>query len=389
MKQKLSAMKYIKNNKWRVAVLIVSLSLCFVLTYLTNFMLSSTEETFRVILLENTKSVQYVRLAGSSLGIDVKHLDDESISRRYGEKNRELVEKLKKHKGVKDVMYSGIVYNTITAAVGSWGVEIPLTTKEETVRFVKHYGAEIVDGRMPEKPGEVVLDRAAMKNIGYELGEYFNKEACGERYQIVGVLDSERYLGCGIPTEDYPGNPTIVILSDGSIEDVSLLLKEEGIIVRETYDEIFDRKSGAEELKTEIVDIIGVSTTIVYVGILILLSISLFIVYSMYLRDRHNEWCLYCSIGYSRKEIYYSILRELFFTFAVSLIIGAVIIILSMFVLDFIMMKPQGLRCRYFSPETLGEILCAYMLLIGLLQIPVRYALYRIRTIDAMDEELY
>lgn len=388
MKQKLSAMKYIKNNKWRVAVLIVSLSLCFVLTYLTNFLLSSTEETFRVILMENTKSVQYVRLAGSSLGIDVENLDD-SINLQYDEKSLELVSKLKKHKGVKDVNYSQVIYNEITAAVGMWGVEIPLVLKEDVENIIKHYETKITEGRMPENPGEVVLDRAAIKNSGYKLGEYFNEETCGKAFKIVGILDSERYLGCGIQTEKYWGAPVIMILSDGSIEDVSLLLEEEGITVRETYDTVNDRKNGEKELRKEIVDVIGVSTTIVYVGILILLSISLFIVYSMYLRDRHNEWCLYCSIGYSRKEIYYSILRELLFTFAVALVAGVIIIILSMFVLDFAMMKPQGLKCRYFSPETLGEILCAYALLIGFLQIPVRYALYRIRTIDAMDDELY
>ena len=80
MPQKLSAMKYIRNNKRRVSVLVVSLCLCFVLTYLTQFLLSSLEETVTPIVMENTKKIQYISLAGSSLGLDVEHLEDGELS---------------------------------------------------------------------------------------------------------------------------------------------------------------------------------------------------------------------------------------------------------------------------------------------------------------------
>ena len=94
MKQKLSAMKYIKNNKRRIAVLVVSLALCFMLTYLVNFLLSSTEETFRIVTVDNAEKIQYVSLAGSSLGMDVEHMDQEEIHPLYLEKNLQLAEYL-------------------------------------------------------------------------------------------------------------------------------------------------------------------------------------------------------------------------------------------------------------------------------------------------------
>ena len=59
MWQKLSAMKYIKNNKRRVSVLIVSLVLCFVLFYLVKFLLSVTVVTFRVMTVGNAEKIQY------------------------------------------------------------------------------------------------------------------------------------------------------------------------------------------------------------------------------------------------------------------------------------------------------------------------------------------
>ena len=53
MPQKLSAINYIKNNVRRVVVLTVSLGLSFVLVYLTQFMLSTTEESFKRIVFQN------------------------------------------------------------------------------------------------------------------------------------------------------------------------------------------------------------------------------------------------------------------------------------------------------------------------------------------------
>lgn len=389
--QKLSAMRYIKNNKRRVAVLAVSLCLCMVLTYLTNFLLLSTEETFKVVLLDNSKKIQYVSLAGSSIGVDITNTDTEALRQEYIDKHMELAEKLKKYEGVKDTYYTYVIYNKIVAALGEWGIEVPLVEASQLDKLIEHYGAGICEGRMPENPGELVFDKASMSNTGYKVGDYFDEENCGTTYKIVGMLDSESYWGCGIkPDKDWENtnNMYIVILSDGSIEDVSKLLEQEGIYVRETYDTVVDVKHGKHDIKIEITDVISTSTSIVYIFILILLSISLFIVYTTYLRDRHDEWCLYCSIGYSRGEIYRSILRELAFSFCIAIVGGMLLIAISVLGIDYLMLKPAGLQCRYLYTDTIVEILCSYALLFGILQVPVRYALYKIRTIDAIDDEL-
>ncbi|MBQ3512823.1 MAG: ABC transporter permease [Lachnospiraceae bacterium] len=389
MEQKLSAMRYVKNNKRRVAVLVVSLSLCFMLTYLVNFLLSSTEETFRIMLVDNTEKIQYVRLAGSSLGIDVEHVEQEELHQLYLEKNLELTEKLKGYEAVSEAFYAQILYNEVKAAIGEWQGEIPLVEKEQVPIILEHYGTKVCEGRMPEHPGEIVLDRASMKNGDYELNDYFDMESLDDTVKIVGILDCDSYFGCGIPSEEYQLSTSIVILSDGSIQDITTLLEQEGIFVREGFDTVVDAKVGKEDLQKNVIDVIGKSESVIYIGVMLLLSLSLYIVYTMYLRDRRNEWCLYCSIGYSKKEIYRSILRELFFTFGLAVVIGAGLTMMLVVGLDFGMIRPMGIRCRYFYPETILEILCAYMLLIGLLQIPIRYALYKIRTIDAMEDDLY
>ncbi len=388
MPQKLSAMKYIKNNKRRVYVLIVSLGLCFALIYLTQFLLSSTEETIRPILLDNTRKIQYINLAGSSLGIDVKHLSDEEIAAEYEQKIHALAERLEAHPGVKAVYYAPVVYVNLVLVVGDMGVEIPLLPQEDVSAVLSYFGGELTEGRMPENPGELVLDSASMKNSGYRIGNYLYEQGYGKTYKIVGILDCGSYFGCGIPDDGWTWNYQLVVLSE-SIEDMSAVLLEEGVRVRENFDNVADYTEGVKMMKEEVTDVIGGSVKYIYVGITVLLFVSLTLVYTSYLRDRHNEWCLYCSIGFSRKELYFSILRELLFSFAAGLLIGGAVISFSAVVLKYVMLEPQGLRCRYFHPQTLGEILCSYVLLLGVLQIPVRYALYRIRTVDAIDDDLY
>ena len=386
MPQKLSAIKYLKNNKRRASVLVVSLALCFMLTYISQFLLSSSTETFRTPVMETTGKLQYISLSGGALGIDFDNLEQETLIEEYDRKNAELAEKLKKHDGVKNVYCFQIVYCLLTPVVGRLAYEVPLGSKEEISELMEYMGVGLSEGRMPEAPGEIVLDGASMKNNRYELNGYFNEDNYGEKYRIVGILDGNAYFGCGIRSEEIYTD-MITVLSD--IEDISAELRKEGIEVRENYDTVVDRRWGENFLKAEVEDVIGNSTVFIYAGILILLSISLIVVYTMYLRDRRNEWCLYCSIGYSRKTIYFAIVRELLFTFAAALVIGGAVTALSVVLLDHLIIKEQGLRCRYFYPQTLWEITCSYVMILGILQIPVRYALYRIRTIDAIDDDLY
>ena len=388
MAQRLFAMKYIKNNKRRIAVLVVSLGLCIVLTYMTNFLLMATEETARVCAIDNVRTVQYAYLAGSSLGIDVDGLSDEEINEQYLIENIELSQALKKYEGVKETFYTQVLYNEISMSIGSWYVEIPLVEKQEINTIIRHWGFELCEGRMPENIGEIVIDKAAMCNGGYACGDYFSEEEYGKTYKIVGVLESESYIGYGIINPMYTLTQRHVILSDGSIEDLSKLLKQEGIKVRQNYDSIVDVKQGEKDVKNNVTDVIGTSTDIIYIVIIVLMFFALLIVYIMYLRDRHNEWCLYCAIGYSRKEIYRSIMRELLFTFGLALVMGVVVTVISAVCVDKYMLGVKGIKSKYFYPNTIAEILCTYVFLLGVLQIPIRYALHRIKTIDAIDDDL-
>lgn len=387
MPQKLSAMRYIKNNKRRVSVLIVSLCLSFVLTYLTNFLLSTNTESFRALFEYTPKHIQYLSIAGSSFGLDVQNLSQEELVPLYNEKVSELMDSLRELEEIKEVYYAEYLYSGVYPLVGSMGYEVPLVEKDEIPVILDHMGATLIEGRLPEQPGEVVLDSATIKNRDqYTLGGNFYTDT--DHFRIVGIIKCETYFGCGIPHPDLPRSSGIVVLSEG-IDDFTPILAEEGIILRENYDTVQDFNYCQKVYEEDVLTAISDSTNYVYFGITLLLFIALFIVYTTYLKDRQDEWCLYCSIGYSRKTIYFSILRELLFTFVTALLLGAVLIGISEIILYFTMVEPSGLKCRFFYPDVLFEILCTYVLLFGGLQLPVRISLWNIRTIDAMEDDLY
>lgn len=384
--QKLSPMRYIRNNKRRVSVLIVSLCLCLTIIYVANFLIMSTDATARKLFLGPLERMCAIGLSYENLGITDEDLNEENLPKLKEKMNQKHMEKAKKLDGaenvVKAIPFAATNVN-IKPPIAMLGYNIPLIEPEYADALLEHMDAKLIEGRLPEKPKEIALDRATMLNNGFMLGQTYGTA----EYVITGILDCDLYFGYGIRSEQrYVG---LYILTDKRVDDAEKYFEVLGLKFEKDYDYVEDYSFWMDEydkyIKSQLVD----ATKYIYTGIFVILFISLFVVYTTYLRDRHNEWCLYCSIGYSRKSIYFSIMGELLFTFITAIVIGLVITGAMVFSLDMIMMKPKGISCQYFYPDKIAEILCAFVLFFGMLQIPIRYALYKIRTIDAMEDDMY
>lgn len=384
--QKLSPMRYIRNNKRRVSVLIVSLCLCLTIIYVANFLIMSTDATARKLFLAPMERMCAIGFSYENLGITDEDLNEENLPKLKEKMNQKQIEYAKKLDGaenvVKAIPFAATNVN-IKPPIAMLGYNIPLIEPEYADVLLEHMDAKLIEGRLPEKPKEIALDRATMLNNGFMLGQTYGTA----EYVITGILDCDLYFGYGIRSEQsYVG---LYILTDKRVDDAEKYFEVLGVEFEKDYDYVEDYSFWMDEydkyIKSQLVD----ATKYIYTGIFVILFISLFVVYTTYLRDRHNEWCLYCSIGYSRKSIYFSIMGELLFTFITAIVIGLVITGAMVFSLDMIMMKPKGISCQYFYPDKIAEILCAFVLFFGMLQIPIRYALYKIRTIDAMEDDMY
>ncbi|MCI8749841.1 MAG: ABC transporter permease [Lachnospiraceae bacterium] len=388
MSQKIPAFYYIKNNKRRVSVLVVSLAMFFIITYMSMFLLSTTSETFRSVLTESTKYIQYILLTDKDLDIDAGILQDGITEEDYmdavNKKYNSIKGDFKKCKGIEDVFIVQTEYAYVTSIVGNYYIEIPMTNKKQMDILLKHMGAELADGRLPEKEDEVVLDRKIIKNHGYKKGDTLNRNS---DVKIVGIIECDYYFGCGIANNNKTfTNPELCVVTDGTVHNLEKTIEKQGVILENS--EFIDLANGEKKLQDEIIDTISGSTNFIFAGIMVIVAILVVIVNISYMRDRRSEWCLYSSIGYSRKAVYYSILREMLFVFVTALLTAAVVSIILMKLLDIFLITELGLTCLYFIPETLIEILCAYIALFGILQIPVRFEIYKIKTIDAIDDDM-
>ncbi len=388
MSQKIPAFYYIKNNKRRVSVLVVSLAMFFIITYMSMFLLSTTSETFRSVLTESTKYIQYILLTDKDLDIDAGILQDGITEEDYmdavNKKYNSIKGDFKKCKGIEDVFIVQTEYAYVTSIVGNYYIEIPMTNKKQMDILLKHMGAELADGCLPEKEDEVVLDRKIIKNHGYKKGDTLNRNS---DVKIVGIIECDYYFGCGIANNNKTfTNPELCVVTDGTVHNLEKTIEKQGVILENS--EFIDLANGEKKLQDEIIDTISGSTNFIFAGIMVIVAILVVIVNISYMRDRRSEWCLYSSIGYSRKAVYYSILREMLFVFVTALLTAAVVSIILMKLLDIFLITELGLTCLYFIPETLIEILCAYIALFGILQIPVRFEIYKIKTIDAIDDDM-
>lgn len=69
MTQKLSALKFIKNNKRQVFVMVLALGLTFMAMYVLHFILMTTQESFQTIYLTMPEKITFAELTGETLGL--------------------------------------------------------------------------------------------------------------------------------------------------------------------------------------------------------------------------------------------------------------------------------------------------------------------------------
>ena len=100
-----------------------------------------------------------------------------------------------------------------------------------------------------------------------------------------------------------------------------------------------------------------------------------------------SEYCLYASIGYGRAEIYGMILREMVLLFLIGTVSGLIISLGAGILIEELVIWPRGLEGSIFYGERILTILGIFLLLMGILQIPVLAYVNRIKTVDMIEEQ--
>ena len=240
--------------------------------------------------------------------------------------------------------------------------------------LTEHEDLKLVSGRMPEKRGELVVDKKIADNQGDNLLYNLSQE-----YKVVGYVDTSKYISFGFACEDE-NNGRVLVLTDKQVS-VADDIRKAGIKVNSASD--------YESTKRYYDDDIGNLDNVKIVFSMvsnIILSLCIMVVLSLHISDRHNEWCLISSIGFSKFEIYIMALKELLFAFILGGGIGVCIGYLFAKYMDLTMMKPIGVHIPCFRMEGVTLAIIMIVMILGFCQLPLFVNLNKVTTIDEIED---
>ena len=211
------------------------------------------------------------------------------------------------------------------------------------------------------------------------------EESYGKNFKIVGALESDNFATVGTPQGFNNAGWYIVVLCDEEHSDMSVVVEDLGGKLT-VWDELLDVSAWRDMYDNDIVAALDGMITGILIVITVFLTIAIVVAYVSFMRSRANEYCLYSSIGYSRKGIYYMMMRELMLIFGISMAVGAVIAIIAMIILGENLLAYLGLSYELWYPDQIVKIIAVFAAIVGVLQIPVLVTLYKIKTIDMIEE---
>lgn len=383
MKSNLSAWNYVKNNKRSAATMISALALSFAVIYIVHVLLMTSVEGFKPMLLEFPKKVGFFSISEKTLEKSkVKGAEDGDVK----EKMQVLLETLRAKEGVNDITWAQVLQAQLQAVIGMWSEEFPLyESREEIEKYLEHTGAKLVDGRLPGAAGEVVVSSMVMKNRKMQIGDWFRKEAFGETFRIVGEVESDIMVSVGMPNHHYNSGSYYVIQYDEANADLTAYFKEMGVELSAS-DIVYDLPAHREHFREDCDELIANIINTISAVVMFFVAVTMLIAYVSFLRNRVNEYCLYTSIGYRRWEVYGMMMREMFIIFGIGFLIGMVLAVPSAILLKTAVLDPAGIISEAWYPGMIAKLAAIMLLILGLLQIPVLVSLWKMKTIDRLED---
>ena len=370
-KAKLSAFGYIKGNRKRVTALVISLSMFVVLSYLISYVLGSTSEPFYQACSEPYRDM----LITSPIITIGEYETIEEWNEMATKAVREKADEIEKIDGITGTVMFRFGRVSMKSVLGETTLPCFLMDDIRDVQTLLDYKeAKLIAGRMPESPGEILVDMKLWNNKGNETLEYMSAN-----YKIVGQIESDIYLALGLalPAEN---DVNLAVFHPDDGKDYGKIIEDSGI---ELY-YVSDYQSQYDSLYSDIGSLDTVEKLVqIITGVL--LAICLLVVLSLHIMDRHEEWCLMNSIGFSEWEIYGMALRELLFCFVMALVVGAGLTAISGFAFDKFLCEPIGIHVKPWRESAVGVIIAVFIAIYGCCQIPLFINIRRVCTVDMIE----
>lgn len=390
---KLSAWRYLKNNKKRAAILIISFGLYFALLYGVRFFVNTMYYTDESVHLGNSDQMQIASIKrGDKIPMNTSLWEEESsatVEEQVNEINRAFGEYAKELEKDERVDYVFLCYTygiAIHTPLSSSYYATPMVTKDQARIICDYLGARLVEGSYPESPGDIVMDERMAKSCKVKVGDIIYDDLT----RVSGIVSCSDYFAVGIEYDQLFVKRNLVFLNQGKLADLKAFFLDYGWEASE-YERseihILRDVDNLNKLVEETYHSVDQPLAVMVSVITIIMGVVLYFVYQLHIKERYEEWCLYRSLGYSQREIFSLALREYVF----CIIGGGILTILFLLLIFYVgggMMDSKGIVYHYWIPDTFVQLIAIIIFLSGLMQIPVFQAMQHIRTIDAIEDDI-
>jgi hypothetical protein len=329
--------------------------------YSMAFILQPSGEVMERTLLRQAEKLQVVSPIASNIRID------------------NLIENLQNNPKVDHVLPCDPVRIDINTIFENRPLAKAYLVRREDIPIILDYtSAALSRGRLPEKNNEIVVDQLYAANQKLDIGEFL-----GDQLEIVGILESCCYLVAGI--NDSPDLQSFVILSSGKNENFSQIIAKAGFRISNlVIEDYFSQKVIQQRYANIEYRIYFFIKTIA----VILIILCLMALLSLYIRDRQAELCFYYSVGFSKKDIYLSVLKKLLFVFGISILIGSALSIALYFLVKCFIIMPRGLNISLFMAKELLHCFACLFLIFAAMQPAIFFAMQKVGAINILEEEM-
>lgn len=191
-------------------------------------------------------------------------------------------------------------------------------------------GLQIIDGRPPEKAGEVAMDEVAAEKAGYEVGDTVGFSTSGAEPSIeatlvgtVGYRDGGSLAGASIAAFDT-ATAQELFTAPGEFDNI-WVTAEDGVSQEELRDNVADElpegvdaltgDDAADEAATQLLEAISFLRTflLIFAGVSLIVGGFLIVnTFSILVAQRGRELALLRALGASRRQVTRSVLVESF-----------------------------------------------------------------------------
>ena len=378
MIQPIHAAYYMKNNRFRVFILILLMSMISI-CYLGGLYLSSpfyenlnTIEVYRnfVIVSMGYGQAQEAEheymafmdrvlgspIAGIGRAIQVSYFSDDE-------------KKIGGYQGIKDAQK--ISFHTLIGIP----VGIPMPVFHTSTDFSAFNEAV---GLLPAgfilDDGDLVMSDLLRRNRGLEVGD--NVESDGEMVTGFkrGVLLAETYDAKGYTSfrvDSAHAPDSVLLLRDTLLDRETSVENMDSAVARMKHDypslQFFDYNYQYDYIKSISTDFWAVIVPVCIIVALVLAITINAILIGEY-ANRKFEFSIYRATGFSRLEISVKIIKEIVMINLLGLGLGAIMVTLSIFVLNETVLYDNGMRLSYCCDESvIASILCEMAVIIPII----------------------